>query len=175
MQGVVYGNYSPEMQEIGLPTRLDSDEAFGTVINRFAVQAVLGIPLTVYGNGMQRRGYLSISDSVQCLMLAIENPPVDGEYRTWNQLDTIYTVVELAHIVKNVCKLPVEIQHIATPRAERTDSFYYKPYTEKLKYLGFEPRRTIEQEVDYMIRKLVPVAGELFPLEAVVAPHIRWK
>jgi nucleoside-diphosphate-sugar epimerase len=175
MQGVVYGNYSPEMEELNLPTRLDSDEAFGTVINRFAVQAVLGEPLTVFGEGMQRRGYLSVSDSIQCLMLAIENPPVSGEYRTWNQLDTVYTVVELAHIVKSVCLLPVEIQHIPSPRAERTDSFYYRPYVEKLKYLGFEPKRTIEQEVDYMIRRLMPVKSELFPLVNVVTPNIKWK
>lgn len=175
MQGVVYGNYSPEMDEIGLPTRLDSDEAFGTVINRFAVQAVLGVPLTVFGDGMQRRGYLSISDSIQCLMLAIENPPVDGEYRTWNQLDTVYTVVELAHIVKTVCGLKVDVQHIPTPRAERTDSFYYKPYTEKLRYLGFEAKRTVEQEVEYMVKKIYTQREELFPLESVVSPKIKWK
>jgi len=176
MQGVVYGNYSPEMEELHLPTRLDSDEAMGTAVNRFAVQAVLGVPLTVYGGGYQSRGYLSISDSIQCLMLAIENSPGGSEkYRTWNQLDMVYTINEIAQIVKKVCSFPVEIQHIPTPRSEKTDSFYYKPYVEKLKYLGFQPQRTIEQEIDYMVTKLLPYKADLYPLEDVVSPKIKWK
>src|SRR3712207_6119073 len=73
MQSVVYGTHVPE--DPRLATRLDFDEAFGTAVHRLSCQAVTGYPLTQYGSGTQRRGFLSLADSMQCLTLAIENPP----------------------------------------------------------------------------------------------------
>jgi UDP-sulfoquinovose synthase len=179
MQGVVYGNWTPEIEKYNTHTRLDSDESFGTVVNRFIVQALLGVPLTIFGEGLQSRGYLALNDSVQCLMLAIENPPVDGEYRTWNQLDEIWNIVALAGAVKKVGKkfgIKVESTHIPSPRAEATHDFSYTPHADKMVRLGFEQTREVEQEVEYMFRVLAPVTrSELYPLENVVDPKITWK
>jgi UDP-sulfoquinovose synthase len=179
MQGVLYGNWTPEIEKYNTHTRLDSDECFGTVLNRFIVQAVLGEPLTIFGEGLQSRGYLALNDAVQCLMLAIENPPNKGEYRTWNQLDEVWNIVALAGAVDRVAKkfgIRVEKTHIPSPRAERTDGFEYNPYVEKLLHLGFEQTRQVEDEVEYAFRILAPYAKtELFPLQNVVIPKITWK
>jgi nucleoside-diphosphate-sugar epimerase len=179
MQGVVYGNWTPELEKYKTNTRLDSDECFGTVLNRFIVQAVVGEPLTVYGDGMQSRGYLSITDSIQCLMLAIENPPKKGDYRTWNQLDDIWNIVSLAGaVVFNAKKfgLTVKVENIPTPRAEATHGFEYTPYVDKLLALGFRPTRTVDEEIRYLLSKLIPIAeSELYPLRNVVTPKITWR
>jgi len=180
MQGVVYGNWTPEIEMYNSPTRLDSDECFGTVVNRFIVQSVLGEDLTVYGDGEQKRGYLALNDSIQCLMLAVQNVPESGTYRTWNQIDTTHTINEIAHLISYVAvndfDLKTSIQHIPTPRAEKTDTFeHYKVYADKLKELGFEPTRKIIDEAKYGIGKLLPVKDELYPLKEVVIPNIKWK
>lgn len=179
MQGVVYGNWTPEIEKYKTHTRLDSDECFGTVVNRFIIQALVEEPLTIFGEGLQSRGYLALNDSVQCLMLAIENPPVDGEYRTWNQLDEVWNIVALAGAVQKVGKkwgLDVKKVHIPSPRAERTDDFQYVPYVEKLIQLGFEQTRQVEDEIEFAFRYLLPIAKtELFPLQNVVEPKITWK
>jgi len=179
MQGVVYGNWTPEIEKYGTPTRLDSDECFGTVVNRFTVQAIIGEPMTIYGDGGQKRGYLAINDSIQCLMLALELPPRKGTYRTWNQLDNTHSIGEIVHIVGNAAHkygIKTASVNIPSPRVEKTESFYYKVYTEKLKALGFRPTRTMEQEVEYVIQTLAgPTVSELYPLSNVVMPEITWK
>jgi nucleoside-diphosphate-sugar epimerase len=176
MQGVVYGAWSPEIEEIGLNTRLDSDESFGTVFNRFIVQAIIGHPLTVFGKGDHSRGFLSLNDSVQCLMLAIENEPKDGEYRTWNQLDEPISMNDLADKVISIADkfgIKADKTHIESPRSESTDNFYYNPVVDKLKNLGFKPTRNIEDEGRYIIDKLKNV--NLDVLKKVVIPKIMWK
>ena len=81
-------------------TRFDYDEVFGTVLNRFCVQAVIGHPLTVYGEGGQTRGFLNIRDTLQCVELAVENPAELGEFRVFNQFTEQFSVAELAELVK---------------------------------------------------------------------------
>lgn len=174
MQGVVYGNWTPEIEETRSHTRLDSDEAFGTIVNRFIVQAALGLPLTVYGDGEHSRGFLALNDSIQCLMLAIENPPKEGEYRTWNQLDETFTMNQIAEKVQSACGSPVAIEHIPSPRAEKTDYFPYDVRTDKLTKMGFEQTRTIEDEVEFAMRFLKD-CDEIYPLENVVMPEIKWR
>ena len=76
MQGVVFGTHIAEMgADPRLRSRLDFDQCFGTAINRFCCQAVIGHPLTLFGRGKQRRGFLPLADSMACLRLAVENPP----------------------------------------------------------------------------------------------------
>ena len=78
-QGVVYGQQTPETaRDERLATRFDYDAVFGTVLNRFAIQAVIGHPLTVYGAGGQTRGMIDIRDTVRCIQLACENPANRG-------------------------------------------------------------------------------------------------
>ena len=100
-QGVVYGTITDEMAlDEALINRFDYDEVFGTVLNRFCVQAAVGHPLTVYGKGGQTRGFLDIRDTVRCIELACLNPAAPGECRVFNQFTEQFSVLELAHMVQ---------------------------------------------------------------------------
>src|SRR6476661_9291838 len=100
-QGVVYGVETEETaRDERLVTRFDYDELFGTVLNRFCVQAVIGHPLSVYGSGRQTRGFLNIRDTLQCVELAIANPAELGEFRVFNQFTEQFSVGELAELVR---------------------------------------------------------------------------
>lgn len=153
MQGIVVGTYTDDIDKTKIYSPLHIDEAFGTVLNRFIVEAKLNIPLTIYGEGEHSRPFLSLNDSVQALMIAITNTPDSGRVRVWNQLSSWLTINEMANTVKNVIKKEfneeVTLSHIETPRNERTDKFYYKFKTDILKSLGYVPTRTIEQEIKY--------------------------
>ncbi len=167
MQGVVFGHIPG--------TRFDYDECFGTVINRFCVQAVAEMPLTVYGKGGQTRGYLPLKDSIECLTLSLENPPVKGEYRTFNQFAELYSVNDLAEIVKESSRelqLNVEISHIENPRKEAEEHFY-DPIHEGLKSLGYVPHWNIYDEVRQLIETIVPYKDEI--RKEVIMPKIMWK
>src|SRR5271157_6424239 len=96
MRGVIYGIRTQEITDHRLLTRFDFDETWGTALNRFIAQAVLGLPITAYGKGEQRRGFIALEDSMQSLRLAVENPAQPGEYRVFNQFDAAYSVNELA-------------------------------------------------------------------------------
>src|SRR5918997_836226 len=101
-QGVVYGIETEESaRDERLITRFDYDEVFGTVVNRFCVQAVIGHPLTVYGEGGQTRGFLNVRDTLQCVELAVMNPAASGEFRVFNQFTEQFSVGELAELVKS--------------------------------------------------------------------------
>src|SRR3712207_6438197 len=104
-QGVVYGIETDESaRDERLLTRFDYDEVFGTVLNRFCVQAVIGHPLTVYGQGGQTRGFLNIRDTLRCVELAVDNPPGEGEFRVFNQFTEQFSVLELADLVRRAAE-----------------------------------------------------------------------
>ncbi len=133
MQGPVYGMFT---EESSLDPRLlpffNYDEMFGTVINRFVVQAVAGYPLTVYGKGGQTRGYLNIVDTLQCVKLAVENPAKAGELRIMNQFTETFSVNELAELVKKAGDrfgLDVKIKPIENPRKEMEEHYYNPKHT----------------------------------------------
>src|ERR1700680_1776586 len=101
-QGVVYGCTTEETAgDARLATRFDYDVVWGTVLNRFCVQAAVGQPLTVYGKGGQTRGFLDIRDTLQCVRLSVENPPAAGEYRVFNQFTEQFSVLQLAELVRS--------------------------------------------------------------------------
>ncbi len=178
MQGIVYGGWTPEIEETQSYTRLDSDEAFGTVVHRFVVQSLLGYPITIYGQGLHKRGFLSINDSVQCLTLAIENPPKDENYRTWNQLDVSYSINDIADVVIEISdryNIAVEKKYIKSPRAESIDDHYYRPIVKKLKDLGFKATRSLEDEISFLFSILVDNKDSIKDLSNVVIPKITWK
>src|SRR3974390_454654 len=96
-QGIVYGQSTDETDLAPvLATRFDYDGVFGTVLNRFCVQAVTGHPLTVYGAGGQTRGMLNIRDTLACVSLALENPAERGEFRVFNQFTESFSVRDMA-------------------------------------------------------------------------------
>jgi nucleoside-diphosphate-sugar epimerase len=138
-QGVVYGQATPqtEMDE-RLATRFDYDAVFGTVLNRFAIQAVIGHPLTVYGPGNQTRGIIDIRDTVRCIELACENPANRGEFRVFNQMTEAMSVQEIAETVAGAYPAEITIEHLDNPRVEAPDHYYNVKHT-KLVDLGLEP------------------------------------
>jgi UDP-sulfoquinovose synthase len=175
-QGVVYGIETEESsRDQRLITRFDYDEVFGTVLNRFCVQAVIGHPLTVYGEGGQTRGFLNIRDTLQCVELAIANPPELGEYRVFNQFTEQFSVAELAALVRrSAAELghEVEVRSFPNPRVE-LERHYYNATNTKLIELGLEPHHLGEELVRSMLRIIQRYAGRVIP--RAIAPRTRWK
>lgn len=142
MQGPVYGLSTDEsdLHECFLPN-FHYDEIFGTVLNRFIVQAVCGYPLTVYGKGGQTRGYLNIRDTLQCVYLSASEPANNGDLRIFNQLTETFSVNELAERVQkigNSIGYQVDVSHIENPRREKEEHYYNPKYT-GLFELGLKP------------------------------------
>lgn len=148
MQGPVYGFETEESKvDDRLKTIFNYDEIFGTVINRFVVQAVTGYPLTVYGKGGQTRGYLNIKDTLQCIEKAAESPAKAGELRIFNQIMETFTVNDLANLTQKVgSKLGYEvtIQQLENPRKE-AEEHYYNPSYQGLQKIGVKPHYLTEK------------------------------
>jgi UDP-sulfoquinovose synthase len=141
-QGVVYGIQTDETRtDDRLVTRFDYDDVFGTALNRFCLQAVIGHPLTVYGKGGQTRGYLNIVDTLRCVELAVTHPAEPGEFRVFNQFTESFSIVELAELVQKAGAeygLDVEIASVTNPRVELEEHYYNAAHT-KLLDLGLRP------------------------------------
>jgi len=177
MQGVVFGTRIEDMGgDERLFTRLDFDQCFGTVINRYCCQAVIGHPLSPYGIGHQKRGFLPLSDSMQCLNIAITNPPERREYRVFNQFAEVYDITELSEMVKKVgneAGLQVEIVNTENPRMEQ-ESHHYNPDHQKLFELGYEPTHDIEAEIKIMIKDLSNYRERIIRYKKALVPDIHW-
>lgn len=176
MQGVVHGLNTPQMVNDDLLTRYDFDEVFGTAINRFCAQSVVGHELTPYGKGGQTRGYLALRDSMQCFTIAIESPPKEREYRVFNQFEETYSVNELAERVSKVAQeygLESKIWNIPNPRIE-AEEHYYKPDMVHLPKLGFKPVHTLEEELHITIPKLIEHKNRIEAKRAAIDPKINW-
>lgn len=154
MQGPVYGLATDESgDDERLMSFLNYDEVFGTVLNRFMVQAAAGYPLTVYGRGGQTRGYLHLKDALQCVQLAVEKPAGPGELRVLNQFVETFSVNELATRVQtsgNRLGLDVEIKSLPNPRKEAEDH-YYNPIHTGLLDLGLKPNKLTDEVMDEMM------------------------
>jgi len=176
MQGIVYGTRTEEINSDSLLTRFDIDEAFGTVINRFCAQAAINHKLTIYGKGGQKRGFLTLSDSIQCISLLIENPPANGEYRVVNQFDQIYQISDLANRVKKIGDkkdLNVIIDHIENPRVE-LEEHEYKAEHNKLKELGFKPTKEIDDELESMLDDLIKFKQRIIDKQDSFIKKFKW-
>jgi len=159
MQGPVYGLFTDENgDDERLFPFFNYDELFGTVLNRFVVQAVAGYPLTVFGKGGQTRGYLNIKDTLNCVRLSLEHPADRGELRIFNQFTETFSVNELAQKVQEVgdnLGLNVEIRPVKNPRKEAEDHYYNPKHTGLLK-LGLKPNyltdEVLAQMMEFVIR-----------------------
>jgi len=174
-QGVVYGIDTEETaRDERLITRFDYDELFGTVLNRFCLQAVVGHPLTVYGTGHQTRGFLNIRDTLACVDLAVANPAEAGEFRVFNQFTEQFSVLELAELVRHAGShlgYEVEIDHVENPRVEKEEHYYNAVHT-KLIDLGLQPTLLGEELVESMIHAIERYKGHV--IESSIDPHTRW-
>lgn len=177
MQGVVFGTRIDEMgDDDRLLTRFDFDQSFGTVLNRYCAQAVIDHPLSPFGVGQQRRGFLPLRDSMQCLTIAIDNPPEKGEYRVFNQFEEVYSVTELAQKVKRVgdkLGLNVSISNLENPRKEM-EEHYYNPDHRHLLALGYKPTHDVEQELRIMFKDLTKYRSRIEEKKEALIPDIRW-
>ena len=176
MQGPVYG-LSTEEAELHpeLAPNFHYDDIFGTVVNRFLVQAVAGLPLTVYGKGGQIRGYLNLRDTLQCIALAAANPPGEGHLRILNQFTETFSVNELAERVQRVAAgmgLPVEIQHIDNPRREQ-EEHYYNPAHRGLLELGLRPHLMTDDVVANMLDRVRAHRDRI--IVDRILPRVRWR
>jgi UDP-sulfoquinovose synthase len=175
-QGVVYGIETEESaSDERLITRFDYDEYFGTVLNRFCVQAVIGHPLTVYGEGGQTRGFLNIRDTLQCVELAASNPADLGEFRVFNQFTEQFSVTELADLVtRSGAELgyEVSVNKYPNPRIE-AERHYYNAANTKLIDLGLKPHYLGEELVRSMLKTIERYKDRV--IERAILPRTRWK
>jgi UDP-sulfoquinovose synthase len=175
-QGVVYGIRTDETAlDDRLLTRFDYDEVFGTALNRFCLQAVIGHPLTVYGAGGQTRGFLNIVDTLRCVELATLNPAAAGEFRVFNQFTEQFSVLELAELVQKAgaeVGLDVKVDHLDNPRVEREEHYYNAKHT-KLVELGLEPHLLSETLIESMFSAIEKYRDRV-SMEHIL-PHTRWK
>jgi UDP-sulfoquinovose synthase len=172
-QGVVYGQQTPETaQDERLATRFDYDAVFGTVLNRFVIQSVLGQPLTVYGNGSQTRGLIDIRDTVRCVQIACENPAAQGEFRVFNQMTESMSIAQIAETIARCSPDTVKIEHLDNPRVELYDHYYNVTHT-RLVELGLEPHLLSDTLIDSLLGITKRYAHRV-RLEAL-RPTIQWR
>jgi UDP-sulfoquinovose synthase len=172
-QGIVYGQQTLETAvDDRLATRFDYDAVFGTVLNRFCIEAVLGHPLTVYGTGGQTRGLIDIRDTVRCVQLACENPARPGEFRVFNQMTESMSVAEIAQTIAKCCPEPVTITHLENPRVE-AESHYYNVKYSGLVELGLTPHRLS----DTLVGSLLEIAKRHAhrARRDAVSPTVNWR
>ena len=175
MQGPVYGLTTKENEgDEKLYPFFNYDELFGTVLNRFVVQAIAGYPLTVYGMGGQTRGYLNIMDTLQCVALALENPAQAGELRIFNQFVETFSVNELADKVQKVGNslgLNVQIRSIKNPRKE-AEEHYYNPAHTGLLELGLKPHYLTDEVIAHMLETVIEYKNKIN--ETIIFKGVRW-
>lgn len=171
MQSIVYGLYTDETESYRQVNRCDSDECFGTVLNRFVIQSLLNEPITVFGDGLHQRPFLALNDSIQALEIAINNEAIPGTVQTWNQLSEWRSVRDVAEMVLSIIPNS-KITNIESPRKEFTGSHYYKFSTDTLTNLGYKPTRNMEQEIKYMLSVIKMSDTKKEILRSVIKPKI---
>jgi UDP-sulfoquinovose synthase len=175
-QGVVYGTVTEETSlDETLINRFDYDDVFGTVLNRFCVQAATGLPLTVYGKGGQTRGFLDIRDTVRCIEIACLNPAGKGECRVYNQFTGQFSVLDLAKKVQIAGKhlgLDVKIDHLPDPRVE-AEQHYYNAKHSKLIDLGLQPHLLSDSLLDSLVNIAIKYRARVD--HSLMMPTVNWR
>ncbi len=176
MQGPVYGISTPECDlHHDLVPNFHYDDIFGTVINRFLVQAIAGIPLTIYGRGNQVRGYLNLIDTLQCIHLAALKPPKPGQLRILNQFTETFSVNEIAEKVIEAGSemgLRVTAESIQNPRQE-SENHYYNPKSTGLRELGLIPNLMSKEVIVEMLKRIKNHSDKIQPDK--IFPRVKWK
>jgi UDP-sulfoquinovose synthase len=137
-QGIVWGTQTPQTAlDERLINRFDYDGDYGTVLNRFLMQAAIGYPLTVHGTGGQTRAFIHIQDTARCIQLAIENPPEQGDrVAILNQMTETHRVIDLAKIISDMTGATID--HVANPRNEDADNELFVE-NRQLLAMGLQP------------------------------------
>lgn len=176
MQAPVYGFLTDETRiHDNLLPNFYYDDIFGTVLNRFLVQAVCNIPLTVYGEGNQVRGFINLTDSLKCIEIATETPAEPGDMRVFNQFTELFSIDNLAEMIKSAGKSiglsKITTQYRVNPRIEQ-DKHYYKPHLQKLPDLGFLPEFLTTEILTEYLKRLLPYKDRV--KEHSIQPRVIW-
>jgi len=175
-QGVVYGTITEEVAlDEALINRFDYDEVFGTVLNRYCVEAAVGMPLTVYGKGGQTRGFLDLRDTVRCIEIALLNPAGRGEFRVFNQFTEQFSVLQLAAMVQAAGRelgLEVQVEHIPDPRVE-AEEHYYNAKHSKLIELGLKPHLLSDSLLDSLMNIALRYRDRIDASKMM--PQVNWR
>ncbi len=175
MQGPVYGIETEETDmDERLKTIFNYDEIFGTIVNRFITQAVIGYPLTVYGEGGQTRGYLNIKDTLQCVHMAERTPAKRGELRIFNQIMETFSVSQLAGMTQRVGKQrghDVRIKNLPNPRKE-AEEHYYNPACQGLRDIGVKPHYLTDDVMDRLFQVVEQYCSNI--RKEVIFKGIKW-
>jgi UDP-sulfoquinovose synthase len=172
-QGVVYGQQTAQtVLDPRLATRFDYDAVFGTVLNRFVIQAVLGHPLTVYGSGGQTRGLIDLRDTAECIRIACENPAAPGEFRVFNQMTQSLSVEQIAKTVAAAYTGEVEVEYLDNPRVELEDHYYNVVHT-SLPKLGLEPHLLSDTLIDSLFDVVERYRERIEP--GALRPAVQWR
>jgi len=175
-QGVVYGIETDQTtMHPDLRTSFHYDDVFGTVLNRFLVQAAVNSPLTVYGKGGQTRGFLNIRDTIQCVSLAVDNPADRGQFQVFNQFTEQFSINDLAIKVVATAKragVDVRVNHIENPRVEQEEHYYNAKHS-KLVDLGLKPNMLTDDALDRMFATVRVNCGHVE--KGVFAPRVKWQ
>lgn len=170
-QGIVWGTQTLETSlDIRLINRFDYDSDYGTVLNRFLMQAAIGCPLTVYGNGGQARAFIHIEDSMRCILLAIENPPARGERPLiLNQMTEVHKVADLARMVHLMTG--AAIARMPNPRLEAEEN-RLNVQNKRLRSMGLDPTYLD----DGLLREIIEVATKYAGRcdRTKIAPQVYW-
>ena len=179
-QGIVYGVALTGLlddeiiKDQLLINRLDYDGVFGTALNRFCIQAAIGHPLTVYGTGRQTRGFLDIRDTVRCMEIAIASPAEAGKFRVFNQFTEMFSVLDLAEMVKKAGKtmdLDVHINHLDNPRVE-LEQHYFNAKNTNLLELGLKPYYLSDSLLDSLLNFAVKYKKRVDQNQ--ILPKVSW-
>jgi UDP-sulfoquinovose synthase len=176
MQGIVYGTQVEETGDCALATRFDFDSIWGTLVNKYVVQAVALNKLLIYGRGKQKRGFLSLYDSVNCLTLLMESPPAKGEYRVVNQLDEVYDTIELAEKVRKIGSdlgVKAEFEWIRNPRLEK-EEHTYEVEKKLLPSLGFSRRKNLDEVVLEIFDAVLRNRNRIANHRELIYPTVFW-
>jgi UDP-sulfoquinovose synthase len=175
-QGIVYGTMTDEVAlDMAFINRFDYDDVFGTVLNRFCVQAAIAHPLTVYGKGRQTRGFLDLRDTIRCVELACLHPASPGECRIFNQFTEQFSVLELAQMVQTAgakLGLKVAIEHLPDPRVE-AEEHYYNARPSKLLELGLSPHLLSDSLLDSLMNIAIRYSNGVDA--SLMRPHVDWR
>ena len=177
-QGVVYGVSIADDDHLD-PLRRTSfhyDALWGTVINRFVLQAVLGERISVYGGGEQVRSFLHLQDVMQCIHLVIENPADKGEFRVRNQYTNVSNILGLAKLVRSAVP-GSRIEEYENPRrAIETEGHYYQPINRSFIDLGLEPKSLVDgvHELVKHVKEMVEEHDVHIDLKSI-QPTVEWK
>jgi len=175
-QGIVYGLETDQTAlDERLGTRFDYDGIWGTVLNRYCVQAVVGHPLTVYGKGGQTRGYINIRDTMGCIALVVDKPAKPGEFRVFNQFTEQFTVAQLADLVQAValrkgCR--AEIESIPDPRVE-AEAHYYNAKHSGLLELGLKPHYLSDVLLESLLDRIYEARSQV--KLGNINPQVNWR